>query len=119
MRERIAARKKKVTDEATKSASSKGKASKLTKKVTTDDKLEGRKLTRCTESTDRALNDCLGDIGDTEDATAADCTALRPLALKLAAVYEPCALQPKKTGLTKGAGDAHGIRSRRKSDIVN
>ena len=27
------------------------------------------------------------------EATAADCTAQRPLTLKLAAVYEPCALQ--------------------------
>ena len=116
MRERIAARKKKAADEATKSTNLKGKASKTTKKATTDD--EGRKVTKCI---DRALHDCLGDIGDVnmEDATAADCTALRPLALKLAAAYQPCALQVKKNELMEGAGDTHGIKSRRKEDIVD
>ena len=44
MRELIAAKKKKVADEATKSTSSKGKASKTTKKATTNE--EGRKLTK-------------------------------------------------------------------------
>ena len=67
MREPIAARKKKVADEATNIMSSKGKASKATKKGTDD---EGRKLTKCM---DRALHDCLGDIGDMEDV-ATDAT---------------------------------------------
>ena len=93
--ERTAVRKKKVAEEVTKGTSSKGMASKTTNKVTTDD--EGRKLA--------ALRDCLGDIGEMEVATAADCTALRPLALKLAAVHTPCALQIKKTELMEGAGD--------------
>ena len=53
------------------------------------------------------------------DATAADCTALRPLALKLAKVCKPCALQVKKTELMEGVGDTHGMRSRRKGDIVD
>ena len=50
MRERIATmkqKKKQLAEEATKSLSSKGKASKDTKKVTTDE--EGRKLTKCIE----------------------------------------------------------------------
>ncbi len=54
-----------------------------------------------------------------EDATAADCTALLPLALKLAAVYKPCALQVKKTELMEGVGDTHGLRSRRMEYIVD
>ena len=59
------------------------------------------------------------DIGAMADATAADCTALRPLALKLAKVYKPCALQFKKTELVEGVGDTHGLRSRRKEDKVD
>ena len=92
MRERIAARKKKtqMADEATKSSSSKGKASKDTKKATVDE--EGRKLTKCL---DRALHDVVGETEEMEDATQADCTALQPLALKLAKVYKPCALVGK------------------------
>ena len=62
--------------------SSKGKASKTTTKATTDE--EDRKLTKCT---DQDFHDCVDDIGTMPDATAADCTALRPLALKLATVY--------------------------------
>ena len=58
MRERIAATKKKkqMADEATKSLSSKGKASKGTTKATVDGK--GRKLTKCL---DRAVHNCVGD----------------------------------------------------------
>ena len=52
------------------------------------------------------------------DSTAADSTALEPLALQLAKVYKPCALQVKKTELMEGVGDTHGIRSRRKEGIV-
>jgi len=44
------------------------------------------------------------------DATTADCTAPQPLALKLAKVYKPCALQIKKTELMEGVGDAHGLK---------
>ena len=108
MRERIyspgAPRKKKkqnklIADEATKILSSKVNASKGTKKATVDEEFEGRELTKCL---DRALHNCVGDMGDMEDATTADCTALRPLALKLAKVYKPCALVVKKTELMKG-----------------
>ena len=56
MRERIATRKKnkkQVADEATKSLSTKGNASKDTEKATTDE--EGRKLTKCI---DQALQFC-------------------------------------------------------------
>ena len=45
--------------------------------------------------------------------------ALRPLALELAKVYKPCALLAKKTELVEGVGDTHGIRPRRKEDIVD
>ena len=111
MRERMATRKKKkqMADDATKSLSSKGKALKGTKKSTVDG--EGRKLTKCL---DRALQDCVGDIEDMEDATQADCTARRPLALKLAKVHQPCALVVKKTELVEGVNDTHGFGPRRK-----
>ena len=48
-----------------------------------------------------------------------NCTALRPLALKLAKVYKPCALVVKNTELMEGVGDTHGLRPRRKEDIVD
>ena len=55
-------------------------------------------------------------MGDAKDA---DCAALRPLALKLAKVYKPCALVVKKTELMEGLADTHGIRAKRKGDIVD
>ena len=69
MKEHIAVRKKKkqMADEATKNLSSRGNASKGTKKGTADE--DGRPLTKCL---DRALHDCVGDMGDMEDATTAD-----------------------------------------------
>ena len=54
-----------------------------------------------------------------DEAKAADCTALRPLALKLAKVYKPCAVVVKKTELIAGVDDTHGIRPRRKEDIAD
>ena len=54
-----------------------------------------------------------------DEAKAADCTALRPLALKLAKVYKPCALVVKKTELMEGVADTHGVRPRRKEEIVD
>ena len=98
-----------MADEATKSLSSKDKASNCTKKATADE--ERRKLTNC--------HDCVGDMGDTEDATTAVCKALRPLTLKAARVYKPCALVVKKTELVEGVGGTHGLRPRRKEDIVD
>ena len=65
------------------------------------------------------MHDCVGDIGDMEDATLANCTALRPLALKLANVYKPCDLQVKKTALMERIGDTHGMRSRRKETTAD
>ena len=65
----------------------------------------------------RALRGCVEGAGAM--ATAADCTALRPLALAPAAVYEPCALHVKKTELMEGGSDTHGIRSRRKEGTVD
>ena len=89
--------------------SSKGKASKDTKKATTDE--EGRKLMKCI---DRALYDVAGETEEMDDAKESDCTALRPLALKLAKGYTPCALVVKKTELMEGVGDTDGLRPRRK-----
>ena len=69
---------------------------------------------------DRALHDTSGETGEIDDAKDADCTALRPLALKLANVYKPCALAVKKTKLVLGVSvlsDTHGIRPRTKEDI--
>ena len=96
LRTRIASRKEKkkqVAEGGSKSQSSRGRALKETKKATTND--EGRKLTR---SIDRALHDISGEAGEMDDANDADCTALRPLALKckLANVYKSCALVVKK-----------------------
>ena len=90
LRERIATRKEKkkqVAEGANKSQSSRGKASKDSKKATTDD--EGRTLTKLI---DRALHDISGETGEMDDAKDADCAALRPLALKLAKVYKPYAM---------------------------
>ena len=56
---------------------------------------------------------------DDHEAKDADCSALRPLALKMAKVYKPCALVVKKTELMEGGGDTHGMRPRRKEDIVD
>ena len=82
LRTRIASRKEKkkqVAEGGSKSQSSIGRASKETKKATTDD--EGRKLTRLI---DRALHDISEETGDMDDAKDADCSAMRPLALKMA-----------------------------------
>ena len=117
MRTRIAARKEKkkqVAEGANKSLSSKGKASKELKKATTDE--EGRKLTKLI---DRAFHDMAGETEEMDDAKDADCAALRPLTLKLAKVYKPCALVVKKTDLMEGVADTRGIRPRRKEDIVD
>ena len=117
MRERIAARQKKTkqaADEAAKSLSSNGKASKDTKKATTDE--EGRKLTRLI---DRALQDIPDEAEEVAEPKGSDCDALRPLALKIAKVYKPCALVVKKTELMEGLADTHGIRAKRKEDIVD
>ena len=110
LRTRIACRKeekkKQVVEGASKSHSSRGGSSTDAKKATTDD--EGRKLTRLMNR----------ETGDMDEAKAADCTALRPLALKLAKVYKPCAVVVKKTELMEGVADTHDIRHRRKGDIA-
>ena len=48
-----------------------------------------------------------GETEEMDDAKDADCAALRPLALKLAKVYKPCALVVKKTELMAGVADTH------------
>ena len=114
---RMASRKEpkgQLAEGASKSQSSRGGPSKEAKKAATDD--EGRKPTRLI---DRALHDTSGEAEENGDAKAADCTALRPLTLKLAKVYKPCALVVKKTELMEGVADTHGIRPRRKEDIVD
>ena len=82
----------------------KEKASETMKKATTND--EGRQLAKCS---DRALNGCVPDIGTMAEATAADCTALRPRAFKMGNVHKPCALHVKKTELMEGVSNTHGI----------
>ena len=66
-------------------------------------------------------HDISGETEATAEAKATDCAALRPLSLKLAKVYKPCALVVKKTELElmEGVADTHGIRPRRKEDIVD
>ena len=117
MRTQIAARKEKkkqVAEGANKGQSLRGKASKDSKKATTNNK--GRKLTKLI---DQALHDVSGETGEMGDAKDADCAALRPLALKLVKVYKPCALVVKKTKLMEGVADTHGIRPRGKEGIVD
>ena len=61
-------------------------------------------------------------IGETEvvaEPKSSDCAALRPLALKIAKVYKPCALVVKKTELMEGVADTHDIRAKSKEDIVD
>ena len=65
------------------------------------------------------MHDVAGETDELDDAKESDCAALRPLALKLAKVYKPCALVVKKTDLMEGVADTHGIRPRRKEDIVD
>ena len=91
-----------MADEATKKTSTKEKAPRTTEKTEAGE--EGRRLTKLL---DRALHDCVEGLGEMADATAADCTALRPLALTLAKVYKPCALQVQKTELMAGGGDTY------------
>ena len=68
---------------------------------------------------DRALCDVSGGTGEMGDAKDAHCAALRPLALKLAKAHKPCALVVKETELMEGVADTHGIRPKRKEDIVD
>ena len=98
MRDRVVAKKKKVADEANKKSSTETKAPTTAKKAEADE--EGQHLTKLL---DRALNDCVEDIGGMADATMAYSTALRPLALKLAKVYKPCAVQIKKHNSLRGS----------------
>ena len=121
MRKRIATRKakdqekkKQVAEGASKSQSTRGGSSKEAKKATTDD--EGRKLTKLI---DRALQDVPDEAEEVADPKGSDCDALRPLALKIAKVYKPCAMVVKKTELMEGLADTHGIRAKRKEDIVD
>ena len=58
-------------------------------------------------------------MADMEDNANADCTARRPLALKLAEVDKPCSLVARKTGLMEGVGDTHGLRPRRRGGVVD
>ena len=107
-------KKKQVAEGGSKSQRSRGRTLKETKTSTTDD--EGRKLARLIY---RALHDISGETGEMDEAQNADCSALRPLALKMAKVYNPCALVVKKTGFVEGVGDTHGMRPRRKGDIAD
>ena len=93
--------------------SSRGNASKDSKKATTDD--EGRKLTKL------KTEPCTIYGGRHERWTMQTMQTVQPwpLALKLAKVYKPCALVVKKTELMEGVADTHGIRPRRKEDIVD
>ena len=117
LRTRVASRKEKarekkqVAEGANKSQSTQGGTSKETKKPAIDE--QGRKRTRLI---DRALHDISGDTEVVAEPKSSDCAALRPLALKIAKVYKPCALVVKKTKLMEGVADTHGIRAKRKED---
>ena len=122
MRKRIAVRKAQREDERKKqvpegakgSQSTRGGSSKEAKKATTDE--IGRKLTKLI---DRALHDIPEEAVEVAEPKSSDCEALRPLALKIAKVYKPCALVVKRTELMEGLADTHGIRTKRKEDIVD
>ena len=103
-----------MAEGASKSQSTRGGPSKEAKKATTDD--EGRKLTKLI---DRALHDIPDEAEEVAEPKGSDCDALRPLALKIAKVHRPCALVVKNTELMEGLADTHGIRAKRKEDIVD
>ena len=88
-----------MAEGANKSQSTQGGTSKDTKKATIDE--QGRKLTRLI---DRALHDISGETEVVAEPKGSDCAALRPLALKIAKVYKPCALVVKKTELMERGG---------------
>ena len=71
-RDGIAAKKKKVADEAHKKFSTETRAPKTTKKAEAYE--EHRQLTALL---DRAFTGCVEELGGVADATLADCTALR------------------------------------------
>ena len=102
-----------MAEGANKSQSTQGGTSKETKKATIDE--HGRKLTRLI---DRALHDISGETEVLTEPKGSDCAALRPLALKIAKVYKPCALAVKKAELMEGLADTHGIRAKRKEGVV-
>ena len=77
------AKKNVVAEEAGRLPGTKTKEPKKTKKAEADG--NGRQLTQLL---DRALKGCVEDVGSAADAAVADCTALRPFALKLANVYK-------------------------------
>ena len=105
LRTRVASRKEKakekkqVAEGANKSQSTQGWSSKEAKKAIATIDEEGRGLTRLI---DRALHGMSGEMKVVTEPKAADCPALRPLAAKIAKVYQPCALVVKKTELMKG-----------------
>ena len=120
MRIRIASRKakekekKQVAEGANKSQSAQGGSSKDAKKAAIGE--QGRKLTRLI---DRALHDISGETEVVAEPKGSGCAALRPLALKIANVFKPCTLVVKKTELMERLADTHGIRTKRKGDIVD
>ena len=63
------------------------------------------------------MHDISGEIEVATEPKAADYAALRPLALKIAKVYKPCALVVKKTELMEGVADTHGIRAGGKTTL--
>ena len=48
-----------------------------------------------------------------------DCTALLPLASKVAIMYEPCSIVIQQIELMKGLGDIYDIRPGRKESLVD
>ena len=106
LRMRIASRKARAKDTtqvaegANKSRSTQVGPSKEAKKEISDE--QGRNLTRLI---DRALHDISGGREVVTEPKAADCAALRSLALKFAKVYKPYALVVKKTELVDGLAD--------------
>ena len=96
---RKAKEKKQVAEGANKSQSTQGGTSKETKKATIDE--QGRKLTRLI---DQALHDISGETEVVAEPKSSDCAALRPLALKIAKVYKPCALSGGQEDRAHGRG---------------
>ena len=60
---------------------------------------------------------------ETDYPTKSDCTALIPLATKLAKVYEPCSILVRQTELMEGLGSTYSqnydIRPRRKESLID
>ena len=127
MQTRIAA-KKKGHRELAKAAGKPAKGSNTTKRVKKSSGNQGSAEKDDTRG--RALTDLLAralqaveHFEESDYPKKSDCTALIPLATKMAKVYEPCSILVRQTELMEGLGSMYSqnydIRPRRKEGLVD